>query len=615
MLKSIMEIHFFKNILKIFVLFLLSSNLLYAINITADAEFLIDTNNSLTLIEIKDNTNVEFTHINSETLNLGFSNSTVWLRIKVENKSNKPIREYLVYKDPIVGELDIFFKDRVEYFGVLRKHTSAYIHPTFGFELEPKEQAYIYAKVFSNVTPINIKLHIYNEHELNKSELTNHLVMAMFFGFLIALIVYNISVYFSIKNKVFLFYIFYVFAILVHHLGYKGFQQLYIAPDSLPYILTHPVAIMDAMMLTGMVLFTGSFLHVKRYKKIYIIFHIIAIGSILNAILMLYAPFYNLEIVFLWAIIGLITIFFSAVYLMFNGVNEAKIYLLGWFPLTLMFTLVVIRQLFGINILSYLPYFEEFAISFEATIFSVALSLRIKRIDKEKHEAVDRLLEFEQNAKQKLRIEVDEKTKELTRHLKEKEILLRELNHRVKNNMQIIISMLRLQAKKYGKHEQEIVQVAENRIRSMLFIHELLYEKGEKVSLEPKEYFTLLVEKINDSFSIKNESVTLEIENLEFDTDRVVNLGFIINELLTNAIKHAKPEKELHIKLALHKTQNEVVLTFSDNGTSLNEPKSGLGTLFIDSMVKEQLKGRIQRRFDDGYKIDITIPDKKVMQK
>lgn len=598
-------------IFKIAVLYFLTLNSLLALNVTYDTEFLIDNNGTITLQDIKNDTALVFSPINKESLNFGFSDATFWLRVKVENTTDKLLRKYIIYKDPLVGYLDIYFKDKVKYFGVLRKHDIPYIDPTFPIELKPREQAYIYLKVFSDVTPINIKVYLDDEQEMNKNELTNHFIMSMFFGFLIALIVYNASIYFSIKDKLYIYYILYVLSILIHHFGYKGFMQLYITLDPLPYILTHPVPLMDAFMITTVLLFTAIFLHIKRYKKIYIIFHILAIGSILNALIMFYPPFYNLEIVFLWALMSIIIVVSSAIYLTVQGVEYSRIYLLGWVPLTLMFIMLLLRQIFGINLLEHLPYFEELAIAFEATIFSVALSLRIKRINEEKNEATAKLLNFEQDAKQNLETEVYNKTKELNHRLSERNTLLQELNHRVKNNMQIIISMLRLQAKKYGKHEQEIVQIAENRIRSMLFIHELLYEKGENVSFEPKEYFTLLIVKICDSFSFKKECVTLNIEAFELNNDIVVNLGFIINELLTNSIKHAKPKNELHIDIVLCKREDEIVLTFRDNGISFNAQKDGLGTLFIDSMVKEQLKGKIQRRFDDGYKVDINMPDKK----
>lgn len=596
---------------KILVVFLFASNTLFALNITPSTDFYVDTNNTLSFDIIKNNEMIKFTQIKKNTMNLGFSDSTFWLRYKIKNPTNATLRRYIVYTDPIVGELDIYFKDKVQHYGILRKHEIAYINPTFQIELKPNEEDYVYLRVFSDVTPINVALEIYDEHNLNKVEMTNHFVMAMFFGFLIALIVYNTSVYFSIRDKLYIYYVLYVISILIHHLGYKGFQQLYITPEANLFVFSHPVAIMDAFMITTMLLFTATFLQIKKFKKIYITFYVLAIALIINAIVMLYPPFYNLEVVFLWALLSLIIVIASAIYLVIKGVEHSKIYLLGWAPTIIMFILLLFRQIFGINILEHLPYFEEFAIAFEATIFSVALSLRIKSINEEKNEVKDKLLNFEQNAKQKLQTEVANKTKELNHRLEERCSLFRELNHRVKNNMQIIISMLRLQATKYGKHGKGIVQVAENRIRSMLFIHELLYEKSDNSTFSTKEYLTLLIEKIAYSISLQKESLSLSIEDIQIDNNRVVTLGFIINELLTNAIKHAKPKDEVSININLSKTNENIVLSVTDNGTFFdNESKDGLGTLFINTMVDEQLHGYINRKFDKGYKITINIPIK-----
>lgn len=602
-----MKLYIRRIVYRLLLLFFITSNTAFAVNITPNIEFFIDKNSTFTLQDIQTKQQ-DFKPINSDSLHLGFVDASIWLKYKVKNSSNKPYRNYLVYTDPIVGELDVYFKDISQYYGVLRKHTTPYVSPTFLLELEPWQEQDIYLKIHSRVTPKNIEVHIYDEQMLNKLELTNHFVMSLFFGFLIALIVYNASIYFSIRDKVYLYYILYVFSMLAHHFTYRGFVQLYITNDSLSYITTHPVPIMQAFIITSIVLFSISFLGLKRFKKIYITYHVLAIVSILNALFMLYPPFYNLEVVFLWVLISIITIISSTLYLTTKNVKHIKLYLLGWTPLILIFTIEILRQIFSIGIVNDFAYLEEFVIAFEATVFSVAISLRVKQMNEDKNEAKDKLLHFEKGAKEQLELEIADKTKELKHRLDERDTLLRELNHRVKNNMQIIISMLRLQANKYGKHEKEIVQIAENRIRSMLFIHELLY-KSNKNTFDIQEYFKLLIEEISNSFALNDRCLNVEIQELHLDNDQVVNLGFIINELLTNAIKHAKPKNELLIYISLQKTNNQVILSIEDNGIDFKTSKDGLGTLFIDTMVDEQLKAKIHREFDNGYKVQISIPE------
>ncbi len=135
---------------------------------------------------------------------------------------------------------------------------------------------------------------------------------------------------------------------------------------------------------------------------------------------------------------------------------------------------------------------------------------------------------------------------ELSASLKEKEILLKEIHHRVKNNMQVISSLLSLQSKTIpDKHTQEIFDESRNRIRSMALIHEKLYRSKDLFNIDFESYVRDLLNNLMISYDLKGRSIEtkVDIQDISFDINSAISLGLIINELASNAYKHAFPDR------------------------------------------------------------------------
>ncbi|MBK9192207.1 MAG: tetratricopeptide repeat protein [Crocinitomicaceae bacterium] len=191
----------------------------------------------------------------------------------------------------------------------------------------------------------------------------------------------------------------------------------------------------------------------------------------------------------------------------------------------------------------------------------------------------------------------------------EKEILLKEVHHRVKNNLQIINSLIRLQANfMNAKNFREKLMETENRIRSMALIHEKLYKTGNLASLSVRNYIEELSFNILESYENHKVKIKLkfDLEEKEYGIDTLIPLGLIINEVLSNSIKHAFFEREEgNIFISIHSEGNTSVMKISDDGIgadlSFDELKEdSLGLELIDSLC-EQLDGKLELNTEKGF--------------
>jgi len=198
----------------------------------------------------------------------------------------------------------------------------------------------------------------------------------------------------------------------------------------------------------------------------------------------------------------------------------------------------------------------------------------------------------------------------------EKEVLLQEIHHRVKNNMQIISSLIRLQSGQ-SDHQKttEVFNETQNRITSMALVHELLYQTKNFEQLNLSEYLTELVDHLLSSYHLDIPiSKSLNISTKMASIDSIIPIGLIVNEAVSNSLKHAFEGKEKgEISISLHNgTEEGYVLSISDNGNGENSANdketNSLGTELIDSLVT-QLDGNLSLDKGNGYNYTITIPE------
>ncbi len=205
--------------------------------------------------------------------------------------------------------------------------------------------------------------------------------------------------------------------------------------------------------------------------------------------------------------------------------------------------------------------------------------------------------------------------------LKEKEILLKEIHHRVKNNLQIISSLLSLQARYNGDMRTgEVFRNSQERIRAMAIAHEKLYQSKDLSQIDFCDYISTLITYLFDSYSLKAGQVELKtrIENIFINLETAIPLGLIVNELVSNSLKHAFPgERKGIIQVGLGKCADErydYTMVISDNGVGLRpgidfQGGGSLGMVLVESLVK-QLHGVMEVESSSG--VSFTIKFKKI---
>jgi two-component sensor histidine kinase len=202
--------------------------------------------------------------------------------------------------------------------------------------------------------------------------------------------------------------------------------------------------------------------------------------------------------------------------------------------------------------------------------------------------------------------------------LKEKEVLLQEVHHRVKNNLQIISSLLNMQAD--GSEDPQIRRLFEDsrrRVFSMALIHNQLYQNGNLAEIDFKEYTQMLFGELLTVTGRANDiHYTLDMNEMHLPLQKAIPCGLILNELITNSLKHAFTEKksgEINISLQVSEDEQSFILCYQDNGCGMNSHNDSsdshsLGLSLIENLT-EQLQGSLEvLSADEGVSYCITFP-------
>lgn len=609
--------HIFKILLFVFFTTLLNASTINIDkntkfeNILTSSETYIDETKSLSLDEIlkKD---IKFEKNTKSLLAYGYSpDFDVWIKFTLKNTSDKQIEKLLEYDNPLTT--DISFYDissnsvtKEGLFNISKNRNS--LTPIFRINLKPNESKTFYIKASSYVTTLIVKLNIWDVDEFYSKEIKRQLILALFFGSMFVLAIYNLSIYSFTRDISYLFYVLYIFGTMLHHSLYVGIINIYLLDYTMTGYSVKLAPFIIAFPIFALALFTKSFLRIKKYPIHNKILTFFIVSIILSVLFFVFNDQYDKYRNILPVLLSLYLVYLT-IYTAIKRNRQAYFILSGWI---IIFIAIIIMNLSStgiFNIYEYFSYVIEVAFILEALIFSVALADRIKQLQYDKNEANIKLIKHQKNQRKILKEKVDEKTKDLKIALDEKKLLLQELNHRVKNNMQTIMSLIRLQTDEIEDEKiHGMFLTIQNRINAMSHLHDLLYMEKNILNIDAEDYFSTLIDELRHSYDNTDINISLDIQT-QLPIEDAIYCGLIVNELLTNSFKYAFEDGMGDIKIKLIYENGIYELFISDNGKGYSEENinsNSLGLLLVDTLAVKQLKGDVTTNSTSGVTTLIT---------
>ncbi len=575
-----------------------------SISILQNAQIYIDKNRNKTIEDIKKMDNL-FEKNEKNILSFGYSpNFDVWVKFTILNNSDKTLNKIIEYNNPLSTNVE-FFDPNKNYqtqndgllFDKLDKKT---INPIFNINIEANQSTTYYLKASSYITTLIIDLKLWDEDSFYKKEIKHQVILALFFGAMLILGIYNLFIYFFTRDISYLYYVIYIVGLIIHHLMYTGIANTYFLDYKSMITIVSFASLIVAIPVYALGLFTKSFLQTQKYPKFHRVLNTFLILIPISIIFFLLTDEYDkyrntLTMMFL------VFLMIITVYAAIKKNKQAYFILFGWFIFLSSGMLMYLSSVGIFDISRYFPYLIEASFVIEAIIFSIALANRITNLQREKNEANQRLIIQQKNETKRLSKEVALRTNDLKTALDEKELLLKELNHRVKNNMQTIVSLIRLQSDEIKDERlKDILLTIQNRINAMSHLHELLYKQENIAYVDVYEYLENLIEEVKDSYDTYID-IHLNIKT-KLKMEQSIYCGLIINELVTNSFKYAFPNKEGNIFISLEKENEIIKLIVKDDGIGYDEKNANvsLGLTLVNTLAVNQLKGNMNIDSKEG---------------
>ena len=515
-----------------------------------------------------------FTPYTSNFITQGYTaNEAVWLRFSVKNESPEEIKRFLHVNNSMLDSVVLYdsngdvFKSGVMYRTDLGEIFDYY----FPIQLNPLEERSFYLKVFSNSCATYFHLHAESEAVLWQKTLDRQLILTLLFSIMGTLLVYNAFIYFFTKERVYLMYVLYLGISTYNNLSYTGIlflvMKYFFSNESMiawSYIDAYLGPLYAIGIALTMLAFVRDFMHLERYPKIHQSFKWLVLGCGCFSLIYLLGNDDIFEYMADYTCLILLYILAIAVYLVYKKEENSVYFLVSW-GVNVMGTFLFLLYNKGL----YIPhngeywYFYELSMVFEGLVFSIILSKRLNH------------------------------TTALATSLATHQILVRELHHRVKNNLQFIVSLYRLKLRKYLDTEgKTMLGEAEQNIRSIGKIHEILYAHQDITALDANEYFEELIAEIKRGYPHTHIEINIDAKE-SLLLEQAIYCGLVVNELVTNALKYAFDEQGGTIIVSLEKKQGKFILKIEDNGKGfdVNAQQNSFGISLVERLVRDELHG------------------------
>ena len=551
------------------------------------------TDKKLTIKDIQKSQ--QFKHYKKHQLNTGLSNKTIWIKFSLKNSSSKSIDKFLIPRSAFLEHIVLYDESSLStpiVKGVSHMIKEDYtLFPFFKISLQPYEKKSYYLETKSYWSPIDFSLEVSEPKQFLLEDREQQLIKVMLLSMITILMLYSFLLSLYMREKGYLFYGFYLLTLLYQQGSYQGLTQIYFPVEFVTHIEIKLALTKVTLMIISASLFAIYFLKTVDSPILHRIYKLFILLALIELVIFNISGFYNLEIPLVTSILLIIYNLIAPFILYRSGNKEARLYLVGFSIVFISYMLIIANTLGFISVMSDYPNILLWGTTIEALVLSLAFADRYMILQAEK-EIVDK------NREEIIKNEVIEKTALLNQALKTKELLIQEVHHRIKNNLQIILSMVRLQSDKIpDKYVVDKFIKLENRINAIAKTYNLLLLDKNLDAIDMEEYIESLLLDMEESMCEADCNMEVETDiNAVLPLRESVYIGIIINELVTNAYKYAFDELGGKIFIKLHNIEGEYHLTVSDTGKGFIYDKNNfsLGLKLIHTLVIEQLQGTIE---------------------
>lgn len=583
----------------------------FSFNENFEISYLKDSSNSLNIQEIANSNDFQK---HSNKFSLGYLKDTIWIKVDLKNKSSK--EDFILsLNEHFYEKANMHYFDKSEnlwktlkngVFTPIKERNIETSKLAFNFKIQQNSSQTIFVELKAKY-PYFGNIAVYSKDYFFASRILNiDSFFILQFGILLIIIIFNLFLWLSLKEKVYIYYVGYAFFALVFLINISGLL-IYFDLQHYMYKLHFSVS----LCIIFLSLFSIEYFEAKRYFKASVfVIKILILLLFVFAFMMVavsYSPWNNYMNHIITII--LITLIASSIKIYKKGQYFLKYYI---FAISIYFTSVIIFILFLMGIIEY-NYFNRYAyiycLSLEIIVFALILSNRYNIIKNEQIKTQNELISLQINQNKLLENEVEKKTLKLTKLVKERELLVKEVFHRVKNNFHVITAFLWFESKKDdNKHRfTELI----NRIKSMSLIHEYLCNSKDLIDINLKEYIDELVKTIIQTYSIPTLKINTNIENINLEFENIMSLGVVVNEIISNSIKHHPKEKAIILDINCYKKRDSVILIIVDNGLGFDEniQKTGLGLELIKDFINKLPNAKYSFYKENGTVFELSFKD------
>ncbi len=545
-----------------------------------------------------------FSPYDEEHINLSFDAETVvWVELNLVNNSDERLERILEVGNPLLEKVVLFEGSEQHESGMLHVgEDQHHLNPSFLLTFSPQESKTLWLRIQNTTTALQFDLHLKSVDRFYHDDLMSQYTITIFLGIILAFLIYALLLFFYTKDRSYLYYTLYLATLLFQQMTYVGFLPMH-APLWFTEIDDLIVVPKVAMMIIAAAWFAQSFLKTEQYKKIHRTYNLIVLFLFIQMPLVGTPWFYLPELTVLTGLAFIVFNTYVGVYVYRQGNKQARFFIAGWAVLIMAYLLMIFDALGVISVMYFLPNLVMWATALEAMFLLLAFVDRLSILQQQKEKLDQDLIHVYSSRQEVIECEVVEKTRELSTALRQKELLFKELHHRVKNNLQLILSLMRLQNDSYECDKDDtFLNQLEGRIRAIARTHEMLYQNNEAETVDMEKYVNSYIDELKNSMPKAKIAFESEIE-ASLPLKKAVYVGLVINELVSNALKHAYGESAGRVHIALKVVDNRYLLEVDDDGAGYDpkeiSPRS-LGLILVKSLIEEQLEGTLDFDNADG---------------